>query len=228
MRRAYVESHLPFPEALRLAFHWAGESATIHAPDTASIDENDLESLGVPVTCASRRSRLYDAAHGTVIGTFLNLSEVLEVERSTRVDGLVVLPAHGPFRFPMTTGHHGPWITAFGAEHLGGQEIPATAPAPASLRAAVSDLTGMAVSNQGLLDKRERSEAIHALTFLRGRGVALDPDALMVEALRNGWGRTGPEVLRQIAIDLNDGKRLQFDRRRLSPARLQQWADADS
>lgn len=225
MRRAYVESHQPFSEALRLALRWAGNTATIHAPDTGSIKENRLDQLGVPLTCASPRSKFHGRPQGTVVGTFLNLNEVLEVERTPGVDGLVVVQAHGPSRFPGIS-HHGPWVTAFGAEHLGGQEIPAIAAAAPALRAAIRGLTDVTVGNQGLLDSRERSEVIHALTFLRSRGFALDPDALMVEALRNGWGGTGAEDLHQIAIDLNKGKRLRFDKGRLRPERLEEWAAA--
>lgn len=45
----------------------------------------------------------------------------------------------------------------------------------------------------------------------------------MVEALRNHWGGQGPETLRQIAIDLNNGTKLQYDKHRLTPQRLQRW-----
>jgi len=223
MRRAYVESHEPFPRALALALRWAGDSATIHAPDTRSIEENRLHELGIRVTSPSSKSRFYGRPEGTVVATFLNLSEVLEVERRGGIEGLVVVYANGPSRFPGVP-HHGPWVTAFNPEHLGGREIAPIASAPAALRAAIRDLTGLAVGNQGLIDKRERSEVIHALTFLRSRGFELDPDALMVEALRNEWGGTGPEELRQIALDLNKGKQLQFDKRRLRPERLDEWA----
>jgi hypothetical protein len=73
-------------------------------------------------------------------------------------------------------------------------------PAPAPLRAAIRDLTGIAVRNQGLLDKqRERSEAVHAVVRLRDAGFPHDPDALMVEAQRNQWGGTGPEDLGWLA-----------------------------
>jgi hypothetical protein len=225
MRRAYVESHEPFPRALKLALQWAGDGATIHAPDTGSVEENHLDQLGIPVTSASPRSRFYGPPQGIVVGTFLNLTEVLEVERRGGVDGLVVVHAHGPSRFP-GVAHHGPWVTAFDVEHLGGREIEPTPAAPPALRAAVRGLTGIAVRNQGLLDKRERSEVIHALTFLRDRGFQLDPDALMVEALRNEWGGKGAEELRQIALDVNKGKQLRFDGGRLRLERLEEWAAA--
>ena len=58
----------------------------------------------------------------------------------------------------------------------------------------VPGLSDMAVLNQGLIDRRERWAAVQALTFLRGRGVKLEPDGLMVEALRNGWGSTGQKI----------------------------------
>lgn len=46
----------------------------------------------------------------------------------------------------------------------------------------------------------------------------------MVEALRNEWGGTGPEDLRAIAVDLNNRKNLQYNKRRLGADRLQRWA----
>jgi hypothetical protein len=184
-----------------------------------------MEDLGVPITCASRRSRLYGLAWGTVVCAFLNLSEVLEVERSKDVTDIVVVPAHGRLiHIPATSGH-APWITAFDAECLGGDEIERIPEVSAPLKATVEGLSLLPVLNQGLIDRRERSAAVQALTFLRGRGVILEPDGLMVEALRNGWGSTGPEDLRQIAIDLNKGKKLQFTTR-IRPERLEEWAQA--
>lgn len=94
--------------------------------------------------------------------------------------------------------------------------------ASAPLKAAVNGLSGIAVVNQGLLDNRERSGAVQTLTYLRDHGVTLEPDGLMVEAMRNGWGGTGPEDLRKIAVDLNDGKALRFTKR-ITPERLEQW-----
>lgn len=90
MRRAYVESHEPFPRALAQALQWAGDSATIHAPDTRSIEENRLHELRIRVTSPSSKSRFYGRPEGTVVATFLNLSEVLEVERRGGIEGLVV------------------------------------------------------------------------------------------------------------------------------------------
>jgi hypothetical protein len=63
---------------------------------------------------------------------------------------------------------------------------------------------------------------VQSLTYLLDHGVSLEPDALMVEALRNGWGGTGPEDLRKIAVDLNRGKALRFSKR-VRPQRLEEW-----
>jgi hypothetical protein len=185
-----------------------------------------LEQVGLPITCASRRSRFYGPARGTVIGALLNLSEVLEVERERdqNVEGIVVLAAHGPFRLGSLPGH-APWVTAFDAECLGGNEIQRVPELSAPLKATVEGLSMIAVHNQGLVDCRDRWEAVQALTFLRARGVRLEPDGLMVEALRNSWGGTGPEDLRQIAIDLNNGKKLRFEKR-IRPERLEEWVRA--
>lgn len=46
----------------------------------------------------------------------------------------------------------------------------------------------------------------------------------MVEALRNGWLGSSLE-LRQIALDLNDGKNLRYSPR-LRPEVLREWASA--
>ena len=57
-------------------------------------------------------------------------------------------------------------MTAFGVEPLTEQHVPATPEASAPLKAAVKGLWGLAIRNQGLSDKRERSEVVQALTYL--------------------------------------------------------------
>ncbi|MDO3401365.1 hypothetical protein QWI29_15105 [Mycolicibacterium neoaurum] len=226
MRRAYVEGHVPFVDGFHLALRWAGEDAAIRVGDTATVESNKwLEQLGIPITSASSRSRFHGVARGTVIGTFLNLSEVLELERGDNVNGIVVVPAHGRHKLLPTMSGHAPWITAFDVECLGGDAIAPLADASPPIKAAVKGLTGLAVSNQGLVDNRERSAVVQVLSYFRSRGVEIDPDALMVEALRNQWGDRGAEDLREIAIEVNKGKKLRFDKR-VSPQALREWADA--
>jgi hypothetical protein len=223
-RRAYVDSHVPFEEALRAALAWAGGAATLHVPDTRSVEENNLEDLGIPITCVSPKSRFYGRPQGTVVGPFLNLGEVLEVERQD-VDGIVVVQAHGPVRYATSVPSHAPWITAFEVEPLTKQTIAPTPEASAPLKSAVKGLCGIAIRNQGLIDRRERSEVVQTLTYLRDHGVSLEPDGLLVEAMRNDWGGQGPEQLHAIAVDLAKGKNLRFDKR-IRPERLDEWANA--
>ncbi|SKQ48068.1 Uncharacterised protein [Mycobacteroides abscessus subsp. abscessus] len=226
MRRAYVEASVPFEAAFATALDWAGKDAAIRVGDTATVNENRwLEELGLPITSGSGRTRFRGSPQGTQIAVFLNLGEVLDLERSTRVEGIVVVPASGKHEWlPMVCGH-APWTTAFDAECLGGNEIASISPASAPIKAAIDGLTGLAVLNQGLIDSRERSEVVQTLTHFRLHGIELDPDALMVEALRSRWGGRGAEDLREIAIELNKGKNLRFEKR-ISAQALQKWATA--
>lgn len=148
---------MPFPEGFDTALLWAGDGATIQVGDTSTVTVNAwMEQLGILITCASSRSRFYGSPRGIVIGAFLNLSEVLEVERGKSVEGVVV-PAHGRSAHAPTAPGHAPWITAFDAEYLGGREIQRIPEASASLKAAVEGLSDPIVRNQGLIDRREHT-----------------------------------------------------------------------
>lgn len=228
MRRAYVEAHAPLDEAIEIALDWAGDGAAIHAPDTASVEDDDTPLLGygVPVTCASRKSRLYGRPTGTVVAVSLSGTEMLGLEQARGVDGIVIVEAHGPQRYTPEVLSHAPWITAFDAEHLGGEQISGVPEASAPLKAAMKGLTGVAVANQGLRDKRERSAVIETLMFLRARGIEVDPDAVVVEALRNTWGKQGPEEAHEIAVALKQGRALRHQRGRFTQRVLEEWAAA--
>lgn len=224
MRRAYVEASVPVEEAFELALEWAGEDAAIRVGDTGTVSDNPwLEKLGLPITSGSGRTRFRGSPRGTVIAAFLNLGEVLELERSAQVEGIVVVSASGKLEWLPTVSGHAPWITAFNVECLGGDEILPIQEASEPVKAAVKGLTRTAIPNQGLASSLERAEIVQTLTYYRGLGIEFDPDALMVEALRNRWGATGPEDLREIAIELNKGKNLKFEKR-ISPQALRKWA----
>jgi len=185
MRRAYVEGHVPFIAAFQTALRWAGDDAAIRVGDTGTVENNKwMERLGIPITSASSRSRFHGLPRGTVIGAFLNLSEALELEPGGYVNGTVVVPAHAKHELLPTMSGHAPWITAFDVECLGGNAIAPLADASPPIKAAVRGLAGLAVSNQCLIDRRERSEVVQALPYFRSCGIELNPDALMVEALK--------------------------------------------
>ncbi|MFH5208084.1 hypothetical protein [Antrihabitans spumae] len=222
MRRSYVEAHVPLPEAVGLALRWAGGAATVHVPSTGAVEDNKwIKKLGVPITSSSSKSGFHGPPRGVVVGFCLDLSETLKVERSA-VDGVVVVRAQGPVRFAEGVPSHAPWVTAFDVECLGGEEIGRVAEVSASLKAAMRGLSYGAIKNQGLVDPRERSMVVQTLTYLRDHGVVLEPDGLMVEALRNGWGGVGPEALRALAVQLAGGKALRFEKR-VTPERLDEW-----
>jgi hypothetical protein len=161
-----------------------------------------------------------------VIAWCLDVAEVLEVDRSPHVDGVVAVGAHGPVQFAEGAAHHAPWITAYDVEHLAGEEIPPVPDAVGPVKSAMEGVTGIAVLNQGLIDNRDREPVVHALTYLRDHGVRLDPDGVMVEALRNDWGDDGAIEVREIVRDINRGKRLRYDKTRIRPERLRAWLNA--
>lgn len=223
MRRAYIEASIPGRQAFLTAVEWAGRPDSIHVPATHCVDDNPwLAKLRIPITSSSAKSRFRGRPQGMVFGVFLNLPQTLGLEKSAHVEGIVAVSAYGPNPYSEGATGFAPWITAFDVEHLGGNQIAPTPDASEPVKRAVEGLTFLAVENQGLLDNRERSAAVQALTYLRDQGIRLEPDALMVEALRNGWGGKGPEELRAIALDLNAGKRLRFQER-FSEDAMEAW-----
>jgi hypothetical protein len=216
MRRAYIEAHSPLPESFKLARRWAGPHVSIIAPSTSAIEASEwLPQVSLPLGVTSnRRSRYTARPVGTVIAWCLDLAEILDIEAGHEVDGVVSVRAFD---------EHRPWVTAHQAEHLGGHELQPTSEASAAIKATVEGITMLPVLNQGLIDSRERSTAVHALTYLRQHGHTLNPSQLVVEAIRNEWPRRSSLELARIATDLNAGKRLRYQPR-LSVERLAQWA----
>ena len=89
----------------------------------------------------------------------------------------------------------------------------------------VDGISLLPVLNQGLIDSRERSMAVQALTYMRGHGNTPVPDQLAVEAIRHGWPGTSPLELADLAKQLNTGKRLRYEQR-LNTSVLGEWASA--
>ena len=74
----------------------------------------------------------------------------------------------------------------------------------------VGGISLLPVLSQGLVDSRERSMAVQALTYMRDHGHALVPEQLAVEAIRNEWPGTSPLELADLAKQLNAGRRLRY------------------
>jgi hypothetical protein len=142
--------------------------------------------------------------------------EILDLEQHSELDGLVAVRSYE---------NHAPWITAHEAKLLGGEPVPQVREGSASIKATVAGISQLAVLNQGLVDPRERSMAIQALTYMRSHGHQLIPEQLIVEAIRQEWPGTSPLELADLAKQLNAGKRLRYDQR-LSPTALAEWASA--
>ncbi|MGY0388274.1 hypothetical protein ACWZJV_15000 [Nocardioides sp. WG-D5] len=219
MRRAYIDAHCELRDSFSLARAWSGPNlGTLMAPSTGAVDASPwLLKSGVSIgTVGGRRSKYAGRPQGIVIAWCLNLDEILEIEHRYDVDGVVLVRGHKS---------HAPWITAHGAEHLGGQIVAAVPEASAAIKAAISGISWEAIRNQGLADSRERSDAVQTLTYLRDRGHRLVPEQLVTEAIRNGWGGQGPLDLADIAKKLNAGKRLRYENGRIRAERLAEWAN---
>ncbi|GAA3510432.1 hypothetical protein [Georgenia daeguensis] len=227
MRRAYIEAHVDLERSLALAVKWAGRRASLHVPSTRSVHAFPLlAQLGLSITSPSAKSKYYGPPRGMVIAWCLGVEHMINIEQSHAIDGVVVVRAHGAIEFAEGAANHAPWVTAYDVERLAGEVIRHVPEAPAPVKAAMKGTTGLAVPNQGLIDNRDRAPVVHALTHLRDHGVRLDPDEVMVEALRNGWGGDGPVEVREIVRDLNRGRRLRYDTDRILPERLQEWLNA--
>ncbi len=221
MRRAYITSHVDLRDSFRLAATWAGKDSpiTIIGPSTSAIEASPwLEHTGWPIGTTSNRHSRYTARArtGVVIAWCLHLDEVLNIERRAELDGLAVVRG---------SKGHAPWITAHRVEFLGGEPVPPVPEASAPIKAMIEGISLLPVLNQGLIDSRERSMAVQALTYMRDRGHILVPNQLAVEAIRNQWPGTSPLELADLANQLNAGKHLRFGQR-LNPLTLAQWASS--
>ncbi len=218
MRRGYIEAHCPLRDALTVARRWAGgEHTTLLAPSTSAVEAAPwLERVGISIgTVGNRHSRFTAQPHGVVIGWCLNLKEVLHTERRYDLDGVVLVRAYES---------HAPWITAHHAQHVGGEVITAVEEASAAIKEMVKGLSMLPVLNQGLIDSRERSAAVQAMTYFHQHGHRLDPRQLVTEALRNGWPGDSPIELAELAQDIKAGKRRRYQQR-LRPEVVAQWAN---
>lgn len=219
MRRAYISPHVDLRKSFHLAKAWAGSESrvTIVGPSTSAVEASPwLAQTGLPIGTTSNRHSRYTARArtGIAIAWCLHLDEILDLEQRSAIDGLVAVRGHND---------HAPWITAHGAEFLGGEPVLSVPEASAAIKAMVDGISLPAVLNQGLIDSRERSMAVQALTYMRDHGHTLVPEQLAVEAIRHGWPGTSPLKLADLAKQLNAGKRLRYGQR-LNTSVLKEWA----
>jgi hypothetical protein len=219
MRRAYVSPHVDLQASYRLAQAWAGDKSkiTIVGPSTSALEASPwLAQAGPPLGTTSNRHSRYtaQARTGILIAWCLNLDDILNIERRSELSGVVLVRGHE---------NHSPWITAHDVEFLGGEPVPRVPEASPAIKAMVDGISLLPVLNQGLIDSRERSVAVQALTYMRSHGHALVPNQLTVEAIRQGWPGTSPLELADLAKQINAGKRLRYSER-LNTSVLAEWA----
>jgi hypothetical protein len=218
MRRAYIDPHVDLHQSFRLAKRWAVEegNVTVVGPSTSAIEESPfLVGSGLPIGIMGNRHSRFGARPraGTVIAWCLHLDEILELEEEASLDGLVLVRGYKT---------HAPWITSHDAEFLGGEPVALVPEASAAIKAMVDGISMSAVLNQGLIDSRERSTAVQALTFMRDHGHRIVPEQIAVEAIRQEWPGTSPIEFADLAKQLNAGKRLRYQKR-LNPAAMAEW-----
>lgn len=190
---------------------------TLIAPSTHAVEASPwLERTGIPIgTVGHRRTRFQARPHGIVIAWCLDLGQVLDIEDHRDVAGIVVVRAYQD---------HAPWITAYGAEHVGGDVVPAVPEASAAIKAMVKGLSLLPVLNQGLIDSRERSMVVQAMTYFHQHEHRLEPTQLITEALRNEWPRQSPLELARLAKAISAGRGPRFAQR-LRPEIVAEWAE---
>jgi hypothetical protein len=192
---------------------------SIVGPSISAIDASPwLVKTGLPIGITGNRGNKYSARPrtGSVIAWCLGLEDVLNLERRSDFDRLVLIRGYK---------EHAPWITAHDAEFLGGEPVAKIPEASGPIKAMVDGLSVLPVLNQGLIDSRERSMAVQALTTMRHLGHKLDPNQLVVEAIRNEWPGTSPLDLADLAKKINAGKQLRFQKR-LNPDAIREWDSA--
>lgn len=219
MRRAYISPHVDLQASYRLAKAWAGDTSkiTIIGSGTSALEASPwLVKTGLPMGTSSDRPSRYtaEARTGILIAWCLQLDDILNIERRSELSGVVLVRGHKI---------HSPWITAHDVEFLGGEPVPRVPEASPAIKAMVGGISLAPVLNQGLIDSRERSMAVQALTYMRSHGHALVPIQLAVEAIRHGWPGTSALELADLARQINAGKRLRY-RERLNTSVLAAWA----
>ncbi|ALV47208.1 hypothetical protein MB46_18630 [Arthrobacter alpinus] len=119
-----------------------------------------------------------------------------------------------------------PWVTAFNPLHLGGPVIQNKSPMVADrvVAVALDYFTGTINSSTGLSDSRDRSTVIEGLTKLRKVGHDFDPNDLLAGALAKNWRGDAAVQLRDVAAEINAGKRKQFTPR-LRPEIVEIWRE---
>lgn len=84
--------------------------------------------------------------------------------------------------------------------------------------------TDLINSSTGLSDSRDRSTVLDGLTKLRAAGHEFDPEDLLAGALARNWRGDAAVQLKDLASEINAGKRKRFTER-LRPDIVATWRE---
>lgn len=213
----------------------AGGDATLVGIQTGHKDVLDEEPLlGGFVAAGAKvyadvRGKIGALPSGPVLMYRPLAMHLWEVETKRSSSAVAAFGILGPEHYQRNDGTEGmvgcqPWVTAFKPIHLGGPIIKAKEPVlPDPVVAAAMDtFTTLINSSTGLSDSRDRSTVLDGLTKLRKAGHHFDPEDLVAGALARNWRGDAAVELRDLASEINAGKRKRFTER-LRPNIVETW-----
>ncbi|MEV7132135.1 hypothetical protein AB0N24_04520 [Arthrobacter sp. NPDC093128] len=140
-----------------------------------------------------------------------------EVETKRSTSAVAALEIAGPEHYQRSVGTEDivgcqPWVTALKLVHLGGPTIKVKEPILLDpvVAAAVDAFTDLINSSTRLSDSRDRSTVLDGLTKLRKAGHHFDPEDLLAGALARNWRGDAAVQLKDLASEVNAGKRKRF------------------
>lgn len=165
----------------------------------------------------SSRGRLPSLPSGPAL-LYRPLPETLwQIEDWKGPSAIAAVGITGPSHFRDTfisSKHVGaqPWVSAYQPTHLGGPIIEPKTPIVFNpvVWEALNSFTNSINSTTGLSHPSDRSEVTEGLMKLKSAGHSYDPDDLLAGALALNWRGSAAVALRDLAQELNLGKRKQY------------------
>ncbi|MEQ4567238.1 hypothetical protein [Paenarthrobacter sp. CAP02] len=190
--------------------------------------EDDLDDEPLLAAFVAEGAKVYTDSRGKVgalpSGPVLmyrpHAAHLWEVETKRSTAAVAAYEITGPEHHQRSIGTEEmvgcqPWVTAFKPIHLGGPTIKVKEPIlPDPVVAADMDtFTDLINSSSGLSDSRDRSTVLDGLTKLRKANHHFDPEDLLAGALARNWRGDAAVQLKDLAAEINAGKRKRFAER---------------
>jgi hypothetical protein len=208
--RAYAGSGSRDGQAARRAIGWLSEqlAATggeplLYVPGRQNVDADPVvKRQSQQIATATWRTRPPSGWRGgPVIAAWPDRVHLADIDGDRRTAALCVIG--------WTDNDTDAWLAAFSPMYLDGG--PASAVSRTStdpvIEEALKTLTEMVNHANNLAGTMDKRDAIDVLQRLHDAGHRLDPDAIYVWALANGWNAHGSERLQLLATQVGAGKR---------------------